>query len=229
MVDDRRAMYDGFSDKGVHSTEWVWIIKEFLKVAFAGGHHEASYPCSMYENKRMLSKYEMFVHLDKNGFMSNYMVWHQHREVQPLVADVSDGNDDEDRMDDMIVDIGRGYVLESVDPQLEVHNFYRLIIALEEKMHDGTDVTVVQVVTRLMMMKSKYNFSNQCYNDIVKLIINLILVKHNMSKDLYQSKKIVPGLGMNYENIDAFKKIACCSRRSTRTTPNVCITVDPDT
>jgi hypothetical protein len=57
-----------------------------------------------------------------------------------------------------------------------------------------------------MAMKSKYNFSNQCYNDIVKLIIDLILAKHNMSKDLYQSKKIVVGLGMNYEKIDTCKK-----------------------
>jgi hypothetical protein len=63
--------------------------------------------------------------------------------------------------------------------------------------HDGTDLTVLQAVTHLMGMNSKYNFSNQCYNDIVKLIINLILVKHNMSKDLYQSKKIIVGLGMN--------------------------------
>jgi hypothetical protein len=39
---------------------------------------------------------------------------------------------------------------------------------------------------------------NQCYNDIVKLIIDLIPVKHNMPKDFYQSKKIVAGLGMNY-------------------------------
>jgi hypothetical protein len=31
-------------------------------------------------------------------------------------------------------------------------------------------------------------------------------VKHNMLKDLYQSKKIVSGLVMNYENIDAYKK-----------------------
>jgi hypothetical protein len=57
-----------------------------------------------------------------------------------------------------------------------------------------------------MGIKSKYNFSNQCYNDIVKLIINLIPVKHNMLKDLYQSKKIVAGLGMNYEKIDVCKK-----------------------
>jgi hypothetical protein len=45
-----------------------------------------------------------------------------------------------------------------------------------------------------MAMKSKYNFSNQCYNDIVKLIIDLILTKHNTLKDLYQSKNIVSGL-----------------------------------
>jgi hypothetical protein len=57
-----------------------------------------------------------------------------------------------------------------------------------------------------MGMKSKYNFLNRCYNDIVKLIINLILVKHNMPKDLYQSKKIIAGLGMNYEKIDVCEK-----------------------
>jgi hypothetical protein len=43
--------------------------------------------------------------------MSNYLLWHQHREVQPVVADESHGNDDVDRMDDMIADIGRGYDL----------------------------------------------------------------------------------------------------------------------
>jgi hypothetical protein len=63
----------------------------------------------------------------------------------------------------------------------------------------------------------------------VKLIIDLIPAKHNMSKDLYQSKKIVPGLGMNYEKIDACEKITCCFRGNTRTTPNVCIAVGPDT
>jgi hypothetical protein len=87
--------------------------------------------------------------------------------------------------------------------------------------HDGTNVTVLQAVTRLMGFNSKYNFSYQCYNDIVKLIIDLIPVKHNMLKDLYQSKKIVSGPGINYEKIDACEKIVCCFGMSTRTTPNV--------
>jgi hypothetical protein len=65
--------------------------------------------------------------------MSNYLLWHQHGVVQQAVADESDGNDDVDQMDDMVVDIERGYNLESKDPLLEVQNFYRLIVASEEK------------------------------------------------------------------------------------------------
>jgi hypothetical protein len=62
----------------------------------------------------------MSAHLAKKGFMLNYLLWHQHGEVQPVVANESDRNDDVDRMDDRVADIGRGYNLESEDPLLEV-------------------------------------------------------------------------------------------------------------
>jgi hypothetical protein len=42
-------------------------------------------------------------------------VWHQHKEVQAGAPTESDGSDDEDRMDDMIADIGMEYDLESGD------------------------------------------------------------------------------------------------------------------
>jgi hypothetical protein len=103
-------------------------------------------------------------------------------------------------MDDMIADIGMEYDMGSRDqlPAPEVQNFYKLLTASDKKVHDGTNLTVLQAVTHLMGIKSKYNFSNQCYKDIVKLIIDLILGKHNISKDFYQSKKIIASLGMNY-------------------------------
>jgi hypothetical protein len=133
-----------------------------------------------------------------------------------VVANETNGNDDVDRINDMVVDIGRRYDLESEDQLLEVQNFHRLLAASKEKVHDDTDVTMLQAMTHFMGFKLKYNFSNQCYNDIVMLIIDLIPAKHNMPKDLYQSKKIVSGLRMNYEKIDACQKIACCFGRSTR-------------
>jgi hypothetical protein len=40
----------------------------------------------------------------------------------------------------------------------------------------------------------------------MKFVIDLILAKHNMPKDLYQSKKIVVGLKMDNEKIDACEK-----------------------
>jgi hypothetical protein len=52
--------------------------------------------------------------------MSNYLLWHQHGEAQPAVADELDGNDDVDRMDDIVANFGRGYDLESEDPPPEV-------------------------------------------------------------------------------------------------------------
>jgi hypothetical protein len=214
-------MYDRFNDTGKYSAKWVQITKKFLKLAFVDGHREASCLCSRCENRRMLSEYEMSAHLAKNGFMLNCLLWHQHREVKPAIVDESDENNDVDRMDDMVADIRRGYDLESEDLPSEVQNFYKLLTALEEKVYDDTDVTVLQVVTHLMEFKSKYNFLNKCYNYIVKLIIELILVKHNMSKDLYQSKKIVSGLRMNYEKIDTCEKITCSFGRTTRMTPNI--------
>jgi hypothetical protein len=113
-------MYDRFSDTSKHSAEWIQITKEFLKLAFPGGRHEASCQCSRCENRMMLSEYEMSGHLARKGFMANYLLWHQHGEVRHAVADESDGNDDVNRMDDMVADIGRGYDLESKYPPLEV-------------------------------------------------------------------------------------------------------------
>jgi hypothetical protein len=109
MAEDRRAMYGRFSDKGAHSAEWFEIVKNFLKLAFADGRHEAKFSCIWCGNRRMLSEYEMSSHIAKHRFMQNYLVWHQHGEVHAATPAESDGRDDEDWMDDMIADIGIEY------------------------------------------------------------------------------------------------------------------------
>jgi hypothetical protein len=76
--------------------------------------------------------------------MSNYLMRHQHGEVQAPTPAESDGSDDEDRMDDVITNIGMEYDLGSGDqhPSREVQDFYRLLAASNEKVHDDTDLTV---------------------------------------------------------------------------------------
>lgn len=59
----------------------------------------------------------------------------------------------------------------------------------------------------------------------MKLIIDLIPIKHNMLKDLYQ---MVVGLGVNYEKIDACQKNCMLFWMDHKTISNVCIVVGLD-
>jgi hypothetical protein len=46
--------------------------------------------------------------------MSNYLVWRDHREVESSVIGVeSDGNEDDDQIDEMVANIGREYEVRS--------------------------------------------------------------------------------------------------------------------
>jgi hypothetical protein len=65
--------------------------------------------------------------------------------VQATALVESDGGDNEDRMDDMIIYIGMVYDLGSGDQHSppEVQNFYRLLAVSSEKVQDGTELTVL--------------------------------------------------------------------------------------
>jgi hypothetical protein len=80
--------------------------------------------------------------------------------------------------------------------------FFRLLKASEEPLHKHTKVTLLTFVTRLIAIKSMFLFSNNCYNEFLKLIGDVLWNPNKMPKDLYHSKKLVKGLGMNYEKID---------------------------
>jgi hypothetical protein len=39
-------MYGGFSDKGAHFAEWFEVVKNVLKLGFAGNHCDVKCPCN---------------------------------------------------------------------------------------------------------------------------------------------------------------------------------------
>ncbi len=87
-------------------------------------------------------------------------------------------------------------------PTAEVETFFKLLKASEEPLHEHTEVTLLAFITWLMAIKSKYFFSNNCYNDLMKLISDILSKPHKVSKDMYQSKKMMSALGLKYEKID---------------------------
>jgi hypothetical protein len=66
-------------------------------------------------------------------------------------------------------------------------------------------VTLLAFISRLVAIKSKYFFSNNCYNDLVKLIIDILLKLHKVPKDMYQSKKMMFALSLKYEKVNVYQ------------------------
>jgi hypothetical protein len=65
-------------------------------------------------------------------------------------------------------------------------------------------VTLLAFITRQVAIKFKYLFSNNCYNDLLKLISDILPKSHKVPKDMYQSKKMKSALNLKYEKIDVY-------------------------
>jgi hypothetical protein len=89
--------------------------------------------------------------------------------------------------------------------QPEVSRFFKLLKDSEEPLHEHTNVSILSFMTQLMAIKCKYVFSNNCYNEILKLFGDVLSKPNKLPKDMYRSKTITKGLGMDYENIDVCK------------------------
>jgi hypothetical protein len=88
-------------------------------------------------------------------------------------------------MDKMFEAIRPEFDLDTEDPPtLEVDEFFRLLKASEEPLHEQTKVTVLTFMTRLMAIKSKFFFSNNCYNEILELIGDVVPNSNKLPKDV---------------------------------------------
>jgi hypothetical protein len=99
-----------------------------------------------------------------------------------------------DRMDEMFEAIQAEVTKDP--PTVEVEAFFKLLEALEEPLHEHTELTLLAFITRLVGIKFKYFFSNNFYNDLLKLISDILLKPHKVSKEMMYV------LDLKYEKID---------------------------
>jgi hypothetical protein len=135
--------------------------------------------------------------------MPGYEVWVHHSEELPESGPVAeDVVTDENIMDEMLNDICPEFEVNFENPPtLEVQKFFYLLKALEEAVHEHMTISVLSFVTRLIAIKSKFAFSNNCYKEPLKLFNDVLPANHKVPRDMYQSKKLLSGLGMDYEKI----------------------------
>jgi hypothetical protein len=139
--------------------------------------------------------------------MPSYEVWVHHGEEEPENEPVAeDVVTDEDRIDEMLNAIYPEFEADFKGLHtLEVQNFFELLKASKETVHKHTAMSVLSLVTRLMAIKSKFVFSNNCYKELLKLFSDVLPTNHKVPRDMYQSKKLFSGLGIDYEKIDVYQ------------------------
>ncbi|WVZ75679.1 hypothetical protein U9M48_023714 [Paspalum notatum var. saurae] len=141
-------------------------------------------PCNKHNNgESLLNKHEMAKDLVDYGFMLDYETWTFHSEKDTRVEPE--------------------FGLNSKDPPTkEVEEFFKLLKASEEPLHEHAKVSVLAFVTRLIAIKSRYFFSNNCFNDLLQLIGDVLPRPHKLPKDMYHCKRLTKSLGMGYEKLD---------------------------
>jgi hypothetical protein len=185
--------------------------QKFIDCAFSGPPDEGvKCPCSRCRNALHEDKRTLTSHLCKFGFMPGYEVSMHHGEiVHQRTASVAKEEDDrsgDDRMDEILDAIRSELETNPEDPPTpEVQKFFDMLRGSEEPLHEHTIVNFLAFMTRLTTIKSKFAFSNQCYKELLSLFSDVFPSNHKMSKDMYQSKKLLSGLGMEYKKIDLCK------------------------
>jgi hypothetical protein len=139
--------------------------------------------------------------------MPGYEVWTHHGESIRQTASVEEDEDDrrgEDRMLDGMIYVIRPELKTNPEdpPTLEVQKFFDILRASEEPLHEHTTISILDFMTHLMAIKLKFTFLNNCYKELLNLINDVLPNNHKMPKNMYQSKKMLSTLGMEYEKID---------------------------
>jgi hypothetical protein len=113
--------------------------------------------------------------------------WDSVRQKTASVAKEEDDRRGDNRMDKMLDAIQSKLETNCEDPPTpEVQKFFNILRALEELLHEQTTVSILTFVTRLMAIKSKFAFSNNCYKKLLNLVSDVIPNNHKMPKDMFE-------------------------------------------
>jgi len=208
---DRGWMYSGWK-RGRPSNEWVDKTKEFLDRAFSipelVENGTIRCPCSLCRNYFKHKRTRIELDLCHNRFRENYQTWTAHGERHEnqnheIASEVEhEGFGEIDQMEQMLTDLANEHPpLVAETPTGSAQAFYRMVASADEQVHERTLHSSLSAVARLMSIKSQYNLSVSCYDDITGLMHELLPPGSRLPNNFYRSKKMLEGLGMAYQKI----------------------------
>ena len=92
----------------------------------------------------------------------------------------------------------------SDDLDLDSDNFFCMLKDVDEPLWPGCEThTILSAVSELLNLKAEFNMTISCYDKMVAIIKKMLPKEEKLVGSYYTSKKMIKGLGMGYEKIDA--------------------------
>ncbi|KAM3344018.1 hypothetical protein P3S68_026109 [Capsicum galapagoense] len=178
-------------------------------------------PCSKCKCRNYEKSDIVKLHLYRNGFKEDYIVWTSHGEVdnsfvrsQNYVAGESSGVVEPDvqnyRMHDMIRDTyGMHSDFESSDhveeaPNNESKCFFEQLEAFSWPLYEGIPHSELCIAIRLLSIKSDWNVLQGAMDAVIDLMHELVDPNLEIPDNFYKAKRLVSKLGLSSMRID------CC-------------------
>lgn len=200
--------------------EWIQKTKEFIESAFDKKRHDIAWcPCRDCSNKKQQTKETVGKHLVKYGFTPFYHTWDFHGETKSKRARTdgaggSHGMGEFDTgIDDCLEDFRNAHapenpVVEETQEEGEksTKQFYEALFAAQKPLHELTEVTQLDAIARLMAFKCDRNLCRDGFDDLLAIVGSLLPANHLLTKNMYESVKILRALKMPYEQIHSCPK-----------------------
>ncbi|KAF7139945.1 hypothetical protein RHSIM_Rhsim06G0120600 [Rhododendron simsii] len=163
-------------------------------------------PCLKCVNFYRKSPEDVRIHLLQHGIMQSYTIWNEHGETRKSndVRRHEMRHGDLGGIDALVEDRIRGEPIDTTQHHEEVQNFDKLLNDAQREIYPGSkDYNLLKFVIEVFNMKVTNHWTNKSLDMFLKFQIKLLPEGNLVPKNTYEARKILSGLGLSYELIDA--------------------------
>ena len=159
----------------------------------------------------------MSEHLRTHGYMPNFdmppiNIAEQDRGREEVMRQRIDGYEDDgvrDMLDDVIVAETANATPsenEPEEPEATAKAFLEVLASSKKPLYAGAKISQLDAISQLIAVKAEYGCSQKCFEAFLGVWANSLPEGHELPKSMYDTKKIMKALSMDYEKIDVCPK-----------------------
>ena len=215
---DNQWMYIGFIRRNRVTSEWIAKTDVHLKEIFRRPMRIIPpCPCARCARRHRRNQTDMSEHLRTHGYMPNFdmppiNIAEQDRGREEVMRQRIDGYEDDgvrDMLDDVIVAETANATPsenEPEEPEATAKAFLEVLASSKKPLYAGAKISQLDAISQLIAVKAEYGCSQKCFEAFLGVRANSLPEGHELPKSMYDTKKIMKALSMDYEKIDVCPK-----------------------